>query len=197
MPPVRISGSKPKSTTSTSTADKHLKVTDKANRIPAPTRPLPPTPQQELRLRASSSSEVLPFADRMKLRSDANVPASVREDEVLVVPSTKTTKDQDDPLDLMPAKLSSSMFVPVLETPRKGKKLPIIERRISQYYEYITPPISLGLGRTGSRRDRKASHTPTSSEGSDIYFSPIDANRSSAFLSSPQPSPLSRPLTTP
>jgi hypothetical protein len=193
MPPVRISGSKSNSTTPKSTADKHLKVTDQANRTPAPTRPLPPTPQQELRLRASSSSEVLPFADRMKLRLDANAPASVGEDEVLVMPATvdtpTTIKDQDDRLDRMPAKLSSSVFVPVLETPRKGKKLPFIDNRISQYYEYITPPISLGLGRTGSRRDRKASHTPTSSEGSDIYFSPIDANRSSAFLSSPQPSP--------
>jgi hypothetical protein len=193
MPPVRISGSKSKSTTSKDTANKHLKVTDNANRTPAPTRPLPPTPQQELRERASSSSEVLPFADRTKLRSDANVPAAVAEDEVLVMPATvdtpTTIKDQDDLLDLTPVELSSSVFVPVLETPRKGKKLPTVEKRISQYYEYITPPISLGLGRTGSRRDRKTSHTPTSSEGSDLYFSPIDANRSSAFLSSPQPSP--------
>ncbi|KAM0695244.1 hypothetical protein Q7P36_005600 [Cladosporium allicinum] len=197
MPPVRISGSKSKSTTSKSTTDKHLKVTDSTNRAPAPTRPLPPIPQQELRMRASRSSEVLPFADRMKLRPDANVPAAVGEDEVLVMPATvdtpPTIKDQDDPLDRTPVHLGRSVFVPVLETPRKIQKLPTIEKRISQYYEYITPPISLGLGRTGSRRDRKASHTPTSSGGSDIYFSPIDANKSSAFLSSPQPSPPDSP----
>lgn len=79
--------------------------------------------------------------------------------------------------------------VPVLDTPRKGKEPAVIEKRISQYYEYITPPVSLGIGRSGSRRERKASHTPTSSAGSDIYFSPIDASRSQVFLSSPQPSP--------
>lgn len=79
--------------------------------------------------------------------------------------------------------------VPVLDTSRKGKEPAVIEKRISQYYEYITPPVSLGIGRSGSRRERKASHTPTSSADSDIYFSPIDASRSQVFLSSPQPSP--------
>jgi hypothetical protein len=191
MPPVRISGSKSKSTISRATADKHLKVTDKTNSTPAPTRPLPPIPQQELRMRASRSSEVLTFEDRMRLRSDPNIPAAVGEDEVLVTPDTTvdtptTTKDLDD---LTPVQLSSSVYVPVIETPRKRKNPATAERRISQYYEYITPPISLGLGRTSSLRDRKASHTPTSSEGSEIYFSPIEANRSQVFLSSPQPSP--------
>ena len=193
MPPVRISGSKSKFTTAKSTADKHLKVIDTTDRTPAPTRPLPPTPQQELRMRASRSSEVLPFANRMKLRPDANVPVSVGENEVLDIPAavdtTTTIRDQDDPTDLMPVQLPSSVLVPVLEAPRKGKKLPTLDKRISRYYEYITPPISLGLGRTASRRHRKASHTPTSSGGSDIYFSPIEANRSQVFLSSPQPSP--------
>jgi hypothetical protein len=194
MPPVRISGSKSRSTTSRTATDKHLKVNAKTNSSPAPTRPLPPIPQPELRMRASRSSEVLPFADRMNLRSDSNVPAAIEEDEVLVVPATvdtpTTAKDQDD---LTPVQLSSSMFVPLIEPPRKGKKPATAERRISQYYEYITPPISLGLGRTGSRRDRKASHTPTSSGGSDIYFSPIEANKSQVFLSSPQPSPPDSP----
>jgi hypothetical protein len=194
MPPVRISGSKSRSTTSRTTTDRHLKVIDKSNSSPAPTRPLPPIPQPELHMRASRSSEVLPFADRMNLRSDPNVPAAIAEDEVLVEPRTgdtpTTTKDQGD---LTPVQLGSSMFVPLIEPPRKGKKPATVERRISQYYEYITPPISLGLGRTSSRRDRKASHTPTSSRGSDIYFSPIEANRSQVFLSSPQPSPPDSP----
>ena len=198
MPPVRISSSKSKSATSRTTTNRHLKVRVETNSSPAPTRPLPPIPQPELRMRASRSSEVLPFADRMMLRSDPNIPAAVGEDEVLVTPgaidtSEVTTKEQED---LTPVQHSSSTFVPLIEPPRKGKKPATVERRISQYYEYITPPISPGLGRTRSRRDRKASHTPTSSGGSDIYFSPIEANKSQAFLSSPQPSPPDSPTDT-
>jgi len=192
MPPVRVSGSKSKSTNS-STADKLSKLTDKNNIIPAPTRPLPPIPSQELRMRASRSSEVLPFSDRLKLRSETDVPAAVDEDEVLVLPATvytpTTAERATESTNPTSAQPTDSLFVPLIETPRKGKKPATVEKRISQYYEYITPPISLGLGRTSSRRDRKASHTPTSSEGSDIYFSPIDANMSQVFLSSPQPSP--------
>lgn len=66
-----------------------------------------------------------------------------------------------------------------------------LEGRMSQYFEYITPPIS-HLARSGSRREKdSSSHTPTSSGGSstDIYFSPIDATKNSVFLSSPQPTP--------
>ena len=199
MPPVRISGSNTKSNASTTTADKLSKLTDKNNRTPAPTRPLPPTPAPALRVRASCSSEVLPFEDRMKLRSEINVPESVEEDEVLVMPATVETPTgpvASVVITRASVQFTDSVFVPVIEAPRKGKKAATVEKRISPYYEYITPPISLGLGRTGSHRDRKASHTPTSSEGSDIYFSPIDATRSEVFLSSPQPSPPISPSDT-
>jgi hypothetical protein len=129
----------------------------------------------------------------VKIKTD--VPAVVIEGEILTLPAavyTPTTptapRAKSENVTLASANHSTTR-VPAIETPRKGKSSPGVEKRISQYYEYITPPISLTIGRTDSRRERKASHTPTSSAGSEIYFSPIDATRSQVFLSSPQPSP--------
>jgi hypothetical protein len=181
-----------------------------------PTPSLAPT----VKVRASRSSGVLGFTtDEVRTRStDTGIPAVIAEDEVLTLPASvytpttpraadhsrsKSTSNSSESESesktptLAPA-VSKTIRVPVLEAPWKGHNRDFssagtghgLEKRISQYYEYITPPVSLGLGRTGSRRERKASHAPTSSAGSvDIYFSPIDATRSEAFLSSPQPSP--------
>jgi len=193
MPAVRVSGSKSKSTSAANYAGEHVKAADQSSRGIAPTKPLPPTPLNTVRLRASRSSGVLAVTDKVKIRTD--IPAVVTEGEILTLPAsvyTPTTptapRTKSENVALASANRSTTR-VPVIETPRKGKSSPELEKRISQYYEYITPPISLTIGRTDSRRERKASHTPTSSAGSEIYFSPIDATRSQVFLSSPQPSP--------
>jgi hypothetical protein len=165
-------------------------------RSPEPTKPLPPTPLYTVRVRASRSSGVLAVTDNVKIRTD--VPAVIAEDEVLTLPATIYTPTAPKAKSKTPTLASSASKAPATETPgRSGASSPELKQRISQYYEYITPPISLstiGIGRTDSRRERKASQTPTSSAGSEIYFSPIDASRSQIFLSSPQPSP---PLGSP
>lgn len=203
MPAVRVSGSKAKTPGATPTSPftlgaEHVKATDRPIRGPAPTKALPPTPLNTVRVRASRSSDVLAVTDNVKIRAD--IPAVVVEDEVLTLPATiytpATPRAKEEPATLAPTVYTTAR-VPVLEAPRKGRDSPALEKRISQYYEYITPPISLAIaGSTGSRRERKASHTPTSSAGSDIYFSPIDATRSQVFLSSPQPSPPVSPSET-
>lgn len=55
-------------------------------------------------------------------------------------------------------------------------------------YEYIEASMPSDLSNGGRK-----GHTPTSSAGTEIYFSPIDATRSHVFLSSPQPSPPATP----
>ena len=197
LPAVRISGSKSKSESVTTTnphtahAGEHVKTTDRSSKGLAPTKPLPPTPLTTVRVRASRSSGVLAVADKVKIQTA--IPAVVTEDEVLTLPAsvyTPTTPRAKRKSLTLASTNGHTTGVPVIETPRKGRSSsPVIKERISQYYEYITPPISLTIGRTDSRRERKASHTPTSSAGSEIYFSPIDATRSQVFLSSPQPSP--------
>lgn len=201
MPAVRVSGSKSKSTGATTTlhtthTEEHVKGFDQLSRAVAPAKPLPPTPLNTVRVRASRSSGVLASTDNVKIRTD--LPAVVAEDEVLTLPGrvyTPTTpRAKGETLTLASAGYRTTR-VPVLEAPRKGRSTsPVLGERISQYYEYITPPVSLTLGRRDSRRERKLSHTPTSSAGSEIYFSPIDATKSQVFLSSPQPSP---PITPP
>lgn len=203
MPAVRVSGSKAKPSGATPASPftlgaEHVKATDRPIRGPAPIKPLPPTPVNTVRVRASRSSDVLAITDNVKIRAD--IPAVVVEDEVLMLPATiytpATPRAKEEPATLAPTVYTTAR-VPVLEAPRKGRDSPALEKRISQYYEYITPPVSLAIaGSTGSRRERKASHTPTSSAGSDIYFSPIDATRSQVFLSSPQPSPPVSPSET-
>jgi hypothetical protein len=193
MPAVRVSGSKSKSRSAANDAGEHVKAAGQPSRGIAPTKPLPPSPLNTVRLRASCSSGVLAVTDKVKIRTD--VPAVVTEGEILTLPAavyTPTTptapraRSENVTLD----SANRSTRVPGIGTPRKGRSSPGIEKRIShQYYEYITPPMSLTIGRTDSRRERKASHTPTSSTGSEIYFSPIDATRSQVFLSSPRPSP--------
>lgn len=195
LPAVRVSGSKSTSISAADHAGEHAKAVDRPSRGPAPTKPLPPTPLNTVRVRASRSSDVLAVTDKVKITSV--FPAVVTEGEVLKLPAsiyTPTTPTPTTPrakrenVNVDPA-YKSTTRVPVIETPRKGRSSPELEKRISQYYEYITPPISLNIGRTDSCRERKASHTPTSSAGSEIYFSPIDATKSQVFLSSPQPSP--------
>ncbi|KAM0720569.1 hypothetical protein Q7P37_004705 [Cladosporium fusiforme] len=191
MPPVRISGSKSRSN---ATSAKHVKAADHFIAMPQPTKPLPPTPAKTVRVRASRSSDVLPIADRVKIKSGFS--DAVVEEEVVTLPKTvyspTTPTAKDNPVGPTTDLYVRPKYeqVPVLEAPvRKSVLEPsLLKGSISQYYEYITPPTSL-LGRTGSRRERKASHTPSSSGGSDIYFSPIDATSNQAFLSSPQPSP--------
>jgi len=201
LPAVRVSGSKSKSTSAADHAREHAKAVDRPSRGIAPTRPLPPTPLNTVRLRASCSSGVLAVTDNVKIRTD--VPAVVTEGEILKLPpsvytpTTPTAPRVKSGNVTLASAHHSTTRVPVIETPRKGRSSPELEKRISQYYEYITPPISLTIGRTDSRRERKASHTPTSSAGSEIYFSPIDATRSQVFLSSPQPSPPISPADAP
>lgn len=195
LPAVRVSGSKSKSTSAADHAGEHAKAVDQPSRGPAPTKPLPPTPLNTVRVRASRSSDVLAVTDKMKIRTD--FPAVVTEDEILKLPASVYTPTTPTPTTPRAKKknitlASTNNFttrIPVIDTPRKDRSSPELEKRISQYYEYITLPISLTIGRTDSRRERKASHTPTSSAGSEIYFSPIDATKSQVFLSSPQPSP--------
>ena len=193
MPAVRVSGSKSKYTSAAAAnhAGERLTAADQRSRGPASTKPLPPTPLNTVRVRASRSSDVLAVTDKVKIRIE--VPAVVTEDEILTLPATvytpTTPRAKSENVTLASVNHHKTR-VPVIEPPRKGRSSPpSLEPRISQYYEYITPPISLTIGRTDSRRKRKASHTPTSSTGSEIYFSPIDATRSQVFLSSPQPSP--------
>ncbi|GAB7322223.1 hypothetical protein MBLNU13_g03224t1 [Cladosporium sp. NU13] len=173
---VRVSGSKSKSTSAADHAGEHAKVVERPSRGIAPTKPLPPTPLNTIR---------------------TDFPAVVTEGEILKLPAavyTPTTPTPTTPRAKsrnvnLASTDNSRTRVPVIDTPRNGRSSPELQKRISQYYEYITPPISLTIGRTDSRRERKASHTPTSSAGSEIYFSPIDATSSQVFLSSPQPSP--------
>jgi hypothetical protein len=210
MPAARSSGSRPKSTTTRFSTLSRPEPDAYTDRTLAPSKPLPPTPSPSLgptvKVRASRSSDVLGFTDTDSVRiRDTDVPAVIAEDEVLTLPAkvytpttpkatpSHSTSTSTSPPTLAPI-VSNTVRVPVLEAPRKGHRRDSagagLEKRISQYYEYITPPVSLGLGSTGSRRERKASHTPTNSAGSaDIYFSPIDAPGLEAFLSSPQPSP--------
>ena len=197
LPAVRASGSKSISTSASAAhhSKEHVKAVDRPSRGPAPTKPLPPTPLNTVRVRASRSSGVLAVTDNVKIRTD--FPGVVTEGEVLKLPAavyTPTTPTPTTPraksgnITLASPKRSTTRALEI-ETAREGRPSPELEKRISQYYEYITPPISLTIGRTDSRRERKASHTPTSSAGSEIYFSPIDATSSQVFLSSPQPSP--------
>lgn len=199
MPAVRVSGSKAKSSGATATSETaHVKAVDQPSRAPAPTRPLPPTPLNTVRVRASRSSNILSTADKITIKTD--IPVAVSENEVLTLPPTAytpTTPRAKSKSVTLAYTAGETASVPVLETPRNGKDSAVVNKQISQYYEYITPPVSLDVGRTGSRRERKASHTPTSSAGSDIYFSPIDATRSQVFLSSPQPSPPITPSDDP
>lgn len=199
MPAVRVSGSKAKSSGATATSETaHVKAVDQPSRAPTPTRPLPPTPLNTVRVRASRSSNVLSAADKITIKTD--IPPVVSEDKILTLPATvytPTTPRAKSNSTTLAFTTGETASVPVLETPRKGRDSAVVDKRISQYYEYITPPVSLDLGRSGSRRERKASHTPTSSAGSDIYFSPIDATNSQVFLSSPQPSPPITPSDRP
>lgn len=197
LPAVRASGSKSMSTSASAAhhSKEHVEAVDRPNRGPAPTKPLPPTPLNTVRVRASRSSGVLAVTDNVKIRTD--FPAVVTEGEVLKLPAAVYTPSTPTPTTpraksgdvILASPKRSTTRALVIETPREGRSSPELEKRISQYYEYITPPISLTIGRTDSRRERKASHTPTSSAGSEIYFSPIDATSSQVFLSSPQPSP--------
>ena len=197
LPAVRASGSKSISTSASAAhhSKEHVKAVDRPSRGPAPTKPLPPTPLNTVRVRASRSSGVLAVTDNVKIRTD--FPAVVTEGEILKLPAAVYTPTTPTPTTPRAKSGNVSLASPkqfttralVIETPREGRPSPELGKRISQYYEYITPPISLTIGRTDSRRERKASHTPTSSAGSEIYFSPIDATSSQVFLSSPQPSP--------
>lgn len=192
MPPVRLSGSKSRSN---ATGSKHVKAADQTSRSPAPTKPLPPTPVKTVRLCASHSSEVLPVADRVKIRAEPS--DAIVEEDVVTLPATvyspltPTSKDKHS----VPASTVQETFkdekVSVLEAPTPktlSRESSALQGPLSQYFEYITPSASL-LGRTGSRKERKQSHTPSSSGGCDIYFSPIDTASDQVFLSSPQSSP--------
>jgi hypothetical protein len=196
MPVARVSGRSPKSKTTNSTASSSETEHLRGARGPAPTKPLPPTPIDIARLRTSRSSGVIPATDNVEIKTDLSIPAVVAEDEVLTFPETLYTPTTTF---LKITTLASSLIhIPVLETLRKGREASFAdETRISQYYEYITPPLSLIStppgGSNGSRRERKACHTPTNSASSaNIHFSPINASRTwgdEVFLSSPQPSP--------
>lgn len=194
MPPVRISSSNSKSNAEQTTSTNHEKTAGQMSSLPQPTKPLPPAPARIVREVASRSSEVLPVTDRVKIRSGFSDP--VVEEEVITLPATvytpttPTAKDKHVVTASIRDVSPKNHYVPLLETPvpKGAGKQPVLEGRLSQYFEYITPSASL-LGRTGSRKERKESHTPSSSGGSDIYFSPIDATGNQAFLSSPQPSP--------
>jgi hypothetical protein len=208
LPAARSSSIRPKSTTPRFSTLSRPEPDAYTDRTLAPSKALPPTPTTSLgptvKVRASRSSDVLGFTDTdsVKTRS-TDLPAVTTEDEVLTLPATVYTPttpkatpshSTSTPTSTSPPTLAPPVFkpvrVPVLEAPRKGHRKDStgagLEKRISQYYEYITPPVSL----MGSCRERTASHTPTNSAGSvDIYFSPIDAPGLEAFLSGPQPSP--------
>ena len=203
LPAGYVSGSKSKSTAAADHAGEHAKTVERPNGGIAPIEPLSPTPLNTVRLRASCSSDVLAVTDKVKIRTD--FPAVVTEGEIFKLPAPVYTPPTPTPTTLRARREKVNLAsanqhatrVPMIKTPREGRSSPELEKRISQYYEYITPPISLTIGRTDSRRERKASHTPTSSAGSEIYFSPIDATRSQVFLSSPQPSPPISPADAP
>ena len=131
MPAVRVSGSKAKSRSASETA--HVTAVGQPNRAPAPTRPLPPTPLNTVRVRASRSSQILPANDKTKLTTD--IPAVVSEDEVLTLPATvytpTTPRAKSESISLAP-KTGETASVPVIEAPRKGDKLAVVEKRISR-----------------------------------------------------------------
>ena len=90
LPAVRVSGSKSKSTSAAAShAGEHVKAADQRSRGIAPTKPLPPTSLNAVRLRASCSSGVLAVTDKVKIRTD--IPAEVTEGEILTLPASVYT----------------------------------------------------------------------------------------------------------